>query len=62
MTGLYLRKKSSSFIRMVSSSVQRIKAQAALKGKTGKYDERNDQINRLKKKVGELTMDREEAT
>lgn len=33
--------------------------QAALKGKTGKSDERDDQISRLKKKVGELTMDKE---
>ena len=33
--------------------------QAALKGKTGKSDERDDQISRLKKKVGELTMDNE---
>jgi len=33
--------------------------QVALKGKTGKLDERDDQISRLKKKVGELTMDNE---
>jgi len=33
--------------------------QAALKGKTGKSDERDDQISQLKKKVGELTMDNE---
>ena len=33
--------------------------QAALKGKTGKSDERDDQIGRLKRKVGELTMDNE---
>ena len=34
-------------------------AQASLKGKTGKADERDEQISRLKKKVGELTMDNE---
>ncbi|KPL21862.1 MAG: hypothetical protein AMJ75_09160 [Phycisphaerae bacterium SM1_79] len=33
--------------------------QSSLKGKTGKMDERDDQISRLKKKVGELTMDNE---
>jgi len=33
--------------------------QSSLKGKTGKKDERDDQISRLKKKVGELTMDNE---
>ena len=33
--------------------------QAALKGKAGKTDERDEQISRLKKKVGELTMDNE---
>ena len=33
--------------------------QSALKGKAGKMDERDDQISRLKKKVGELTMDNE---
>lgn len=33
--------------------------QAALKGKAGKTDERDEQNNRLKKKVGELTMDNE---
>ena len=33
--------------------------QAALKGKTGKSDERDDQISRLKQKIGELTMDNE---
>ena len=33
--------------------------QVALTGKTGKLDEREDQISRLKKKVGELTMDNE---
>jgi transposase-like protein len=33
--------------------------QSSLKGKTGKTDERDDHINRLKKKVGELTMDNE---
>ena len=33
--------------------------QASLKGKTGKADERDEQISRLKKKVGELTMDNE---
>ena len=31
--------------------------QSSLKGKTGKTDERDEQISRLKKKVGELTMD-----
>jgi transposase-like protein len=30
--------------------------QSSLKGKTGKIDERDDQISRLKKKVGELTI------
>jgi transposase-like protein len=33
--------------------------QSSLKGKTGKADERDEQISRLKKKVGELTMDNE---
>lgn len=33
--------------------------QSSLKGKAGKMDERDDQISRLKKKVGELTMDNE---
>ena len=33
--------------------------QLALKGKTGKADIRDEQINRLKKKVGGLTMDNE---
>jgi len=33
--------------------------QLALKGKTGKTDVRDEQIGRLKKKVGELTMDTE---
>ncbi len=33
--------------------------QLALKGKTGKTDVRDEQIGRLKKKVGELTMDNE---
>jgi len=33
--------------------------QSALKGKAGKMDVRDDQISRLKKKVGELTMDNE---
>jgi len=33
--------------------------QAALKGKTGKADVRDEQIGRLKKKVGELTMENE---
>ncbi len=33
--------------------------QAAVKGKTGQSDERDEQISRLKKKVGELTMDNE---
>ena len=33
--------------------------QSSLKGKTGKVDERDEQISRLKKKVGELTMDKE---
>jgi transposase-like protein len=33
--------------------------QSCLKGKTGKADERDEQISRLKKKVGELTMDNE---
>ena len=33
--------------------------QSSLKGKSGKMDERDDQISRLKKKVGELTMDNE---
>ena len=33
--------------------------QLALKGKTGQADERDEQISRLKKKVGELTMDNE---
>ena len=37
----------------------RASGQAPLKGKTGKSDERDDQISRLKKKVGELTMDNE---
>ena len=32
---------------------------SSLKGKTGKADERDEQISRLKKKVGELTMDNE---
>jgi transposase-like protein len=32
---------------------------SSLKGKTGKADERDEQIGRLKKKVGELTMDNE---
>jgi len=33
--------------------------QASLKGKTGKVGERDEQISRLKKKVGEFTMDNE---
>jgi len=33
--------------------------QSALKGKTGQADVRDEQISRLKKKVGELTMDNE---
>jgi transposase-like protein len=33
--------------------------QSSLKGKTGKADERDEHISRLKKKVGELTMDNE---
>jgi len=33
--------------------------QVALKGKTGKADARDEQITRLKKKVGELTMENE---
>jgi len=33
--------------------------QTALKGKTGKADARDEQISRLKKKVGELTMENE---
>ena len=33
--------------------------QSALKGKTGQADIRDEQISRLKKKVGELTMDNE---
>jgi transposase-like protein len=33
--------------------------QSSLKGKAGKMDERDNQISRLKKKVGELTMDNE---
>jgi transposase-like protein len=33
--------------------------QLALKGKSGQADIRDEQINRLKKKVGELTMDNE---
>ena len=33
--------------------------QATLKGKTAKADERDEQISRLKKKVGEPTMDNE---
>ena len=33
--------------------------QTALKGKKGKLDVRDEQINRLKKKVGELTMENE---
>jgi transposase-like protein len=33
--------------------------QTALKGKKGKFDVRDEQINRLKKKVGELTMENE---
>jgi transposase-like protein len=33
--------------------------QSSLKGKTGKADERDEQISRLNKKVGELTMDNE---
>jgi transposase len=33
--------------------------QLALKGKTGNTDIRDDQISRLKKKVGELTMEKE---
>ena len=33
--------------------------QVALKGKTGKADVRDEQIGRLKKKVGELTMENE---
>ena len=33
--------------------------QLALKGKTGQADGRDEQISRLKKKVGELTMDNE---
>ena len=33
--------------------------QRALMGRTGKADLRDEQINRLKKKVGELTMDNE---
>ena len=33
--------------------------QIALQGKTGKADARDDQISRLKKKVGELTMENE---
>jgi transposase-like protein len=33
--------------------------QMALKGKTGKTDARDEQIGRLKKKVGELTMENE---
>ena len=33
--------------------------QLSLKGKAGKMDERDDQISRLKKKVGELTMNNE---
>lgn len=33
--------------------------QAALKGKSGQADPREEQIGRLKKKVGELTMDNE---
>jgi transposase-like protein len=33
--------------------------QLSLKGKTGQADERDEQISRLKKKVGELTMDNE---
>jgi len=33
--------------------------QAVLKGKTGKADVRDEQISRLKKKVGELTMENE---
>ena len=33
--------------------------QSALKGKTGQADARDGQIGRLKKKVGELTMDNE---
>lgn len=33
--------------------------QLALKGKTGKTDVRDEQISRLKKKVGELTMENE---
>jgi transposase-like protein len=33
--------------------------QIALKGKTARGDERDEQISRLQKKVGELTMDNE---
>jgi transposase-like protein len=33
--------------------------QLALKGKAGKTDVRDEQISRLKKRVGELTMDNE---
>jgi len=33
--------------------------QTVLKGKTGKADVRDEQISRLKKKVGELTMENE---
>jgi transposase-like protein len=33
--------------------------QAVLKGKTGKADARDEQISRLKKKVGELTIENE---
>ncbi len=33
--------------------------QLSLKGKTGQMDERDEQVSRLKKKVGELTMDNE---
>ena len=36
-----------------------VAGQAALKGKTGKADARDEQIGRLKKKVGELTMENE---
>ena len=36
-----------------------VAGQVALKGKTGKADARDEQIARLRKKVGELTMENE---